>query len=232
MLDLAGLGESPLVVRVHRCYKCFAVGVCRLGCFEEAGDSCFVKGCRKHLTVLAVAYIDCKVVVGLVIDMEYSAGRRSSFVGLAVKEGKLGFAGCKLAWERESWRRSSKGDLRRTGLVDHNYFEANCIAQQLDQRMMGLVGRSYPVTACVGRGDRDDDRDVHLEDQQRTDSVVGRKDSAKLESAVHKVVRLSRIGCPDHIVMIQRSLEHFRCSSVQELPTLFALPAPAVHAVH
>lgn len=106
MLDLAGLGESSLVVRVDRCCSCFVGGVYRLGCFEEVEDSCSVKGCRKHLTVLFGTCIDCRVEVGLVIGMENSVGRSSNFVGLAVKEGKVGYAGCKLAWEHESWRRS------------------------------------------------------------------------------------------------------------------------------
>ena len=97
--------------------------------------------------------------------------------------------------------------------------------------MRCLVGRSYSVTACVGRGDHDDDRDVRLEDQRRTDSVVDRKDSAKLESAVHKAVHRSRIGWPDHIVKSQRSLEHRRCSSVQALPKLSALLLLGAYAV-
>ena len=44
-LDLAGLGESPSVVRVRRRCRCFVVGACRLGYSEEVEDSCFVKGC-------------------------------------------------------------------------------------------------------------------------------------------------------------------------------------------
>ena len=43
--DLAGLGESPLEVRVRRHCRCSVVGVCRLGYSEEVEDSCFVKGC-------------------------------------------------------------------------------------------------------------------------------------------------------------------------------------------
>ena len=42
MRDLAGLGESPWVVRVGRHCRCFVVGVGRLVCFEEVEDSCFV----------------------------------------------------------------------------------------------------------------------------------------------------------------------------------------------
>lgn len=91
---------------------------------------------------------------------------------------------------------------------------------------MGFVGRSYPETACVGRGDRDDGRDVRLEDQERTDFVVVRKKSAKPESAVRRAVRLSRTGCPDHFVKSQRSLEHYRYSSVHTVTELYA------YAVH
>lgn len=99
-----------------------------------------------------------------------------------------------------------KEDLRRTGLVDHNCL-ANYIAQQLDWRMMRLVGRSYHVAAYDWRGDRDDDHDVRLKDLERTGSVVGRTHSAKLASAVHTAVRLGRIGCPDRIVKSQCGLE-------------------------
>lgn len=128
VLDLAGLGGSPSVVRVHRRCRCFVVGgVCRLGCSEGVGDSCFVKGCRRCWTVLAVARIDCRRAVGLVVGMEDSAGRSSS---CAVKEGRVGSAGCRLVWELGSWDKSSKEDRGRTGLVDRNGFEANCIAQQ------------------------------------------------------------------------------------------------------
>ena len=97
MLDLAGLGESSLVVRVDRRCSYFVVGMYRLGCSEEVEDSCFVKECRKNLTVLFVVYIDCRVKVGLVVGMEDCAGRSSRFVGFAVKEGKVGSAGRKLA---------------------------------------------------------------------------------------------------------------------------------------
>lgn len=41
--------------------------------------------------------------------------------------------------------------------------------------MMSFVSRIHPVTACADRGDRDDGRDVRLKNQERLDSVVGRK---------------------------------------------------------
>ena len=154
-----------------------------------------------------MARIDCRVEVELVVGMRNSAGRR-------------------LAWDRGSRRRSSKEDLRRTDLVDRNCFERDCTAQQLDQRMMCLVGRSYPVVACDGRGDRDDDRDVRLEGREMTDSAVDRKYCVKLESAVHMVVRRSRTGYPDHIVKSHRNFEHYRYSSVQ------MVPVPPAYAVH
>ena len=91
---------------------------------------------------------------------------------------------------------------------------------------MGFVGRSYPERVCAGHGDRDDDRDARLEGQERTDSVVARKKSAKPESAVRRAVRLSRIGCPDHFVKSQCSLEHCRYSSVHTVTELYA------YAVH
>lgn len=92
--------------------------------------------------------------------------------------------------------------------------------------MMCFVGRNYPETACAGRDDRDDGRDVRLEDQEKTDSVVARKKSARSDSAVRRSVRLSRIGCPDHSVESQCSLEHYRYSSVHTVPELSA------YAVH
>lgn len=42
VLDLAGLGESPLVGRVGRRCGRLAVERCRLGCFEGVEDSGFV----------------------------------------------------------------------------------------------------------------------------------------------------------------------------------------------
>ena len=154
-----------------------------------------------------MARIDCRVEVELVVGMGNSAGRR-------------------LAWDRGSRRKSSKEDQRKTDLVDRNCFERKCTAQQLDQRMMCLVGRSYPATACDGHGDRDDDRVVRLEGQEMTDSAVDRKYFAKLESAVHMMVRRSRTGYPDHNVKSHRNLEHYRYSSVQALPVA---PAYAAH---
>lgn len=200
-----------------RC-RCFAVEVCRLGCSGEVEDSYFAQGYRKHQIVLVAARIGYRMEVGLVIGIEDSAGRNSGCVGLAVKEGRVGFAGYRRACARESWRRSSKEDLRRTDLVDHNCFEANRIAQ----RLMCLVGHSYPVRACGDHGDRDDDLGVRLEDQERTDSVVGRKCSANFDSAVHMAVRLSCAGCPDQFVKNYCSLEHYRYSSVQSLLELAA----------
>lgn len=87
---------------------------------------------------------------------------------------------------------------------------------------MCLVDRSYPGTACDGRGGRDDDRDPHLEDQERTSSVVDRTNSAKPESAAHMAVRLSRIGFPVHFVESHCSLENFRYSGVQVGPALYS----------
>ena len=79
------------------------------------------------------------------------------------------------------------------------------------------MGCSYPATAYDGRGDRDQGGDAHLEDQEKIDSVVGCKNSAKLEPAVHMAVRLNRIGCPDHFVESRCSLEHYRYSIVQDV---------------
>ena len=92
--------------------------------------------------------------------------------------------------------------------------------------MMCPVGRSYPAMAFDGRGDRDDDRDVRLKDREKTESVVGRKNSAKIESAAHMAVRLSRIGCPDHFVESHCSFEHYCYSSVQASPALYAYAVP------
>ena len=97
MLELAGLGESPLVVRVRRGCRRFVVAACRLVYLPEVEDSCFVKACRKHLTVLVVACTDCRVEVGLVVGMEDSAGRNSRVVRLAVKNDRVGCAGCRSA---------------------------------------------------------------------------------------------------------------------------------------
>lgn len=92
--------------------------------------------------------------------------------------------------------------------------------------MMGFVGRSYLETACAGRGDHDDGRDVRLEGQEKTGSVVGRKRSAEPESAVRRSRRLSRIGCPDHFVESHCSLEHYRYSSDHTATELYSC---AVH---
>ena len=92
--------------------------------------------------------------------------------------------------------------------------------------MMDFVGRNYPETASAGRAGRDDGRDVQLEDQEKTDSAVGRKNSAKPESAVRRQARLTRIGCPDHFVESQCSLEHCRYPSVHMVTELYAF---AVH---
>ena len=80
----------------------FVVGVYKLGYSEGVEDSCFVKGYRKCLTVL--------IVVG--IGYRKEVGRR-------------------LVSEYVSWSRSLKEDRGKTGLVDHNCSEANCIAQDL-----------------------------------------------------------------------------------------------------
>lgn len=95
MLDLAGLGGSPLVVRVRRRCRRFVVGGCRLGCSEEVEGSCFVQGFRRRIVGAVVARIDYRVAVGLVLGTKDSAGRNSNLVGLAVKEGRVGFAGCR-----------------------------------------------------------------------------------------------------------------------------------------
>lgn len=92
MLDPAGLGESPLVVRVDRRCRCF-VGVCRLGYSEEVEDSCFARGCRKRSTVQSLTHIGCRAEVGLVVGIARSAGRSSRFAGFAAKEDRVGFAG-------------------------------------------------------------------------------------------------------------------------------------------
>ncbi len=129
MLDLAGLGESPLVVRVRKRYRYFVVGVCRLGYSGGVEDSYFVMVCHKHLAVLIEAGIDYRVAVGLVVGMEHSGGRSWRPVGLAAKECRVGSAGRTPVWESGSWRRNSKGDLGRAGLAGRNCFETECIAQ-------------------------------------------------------------------------------------------------------
>ena len=111
-LNLVGLGESSLVVRACSHCRYFVVGVYRLGYSEGVEDSCFVKGCRKCLTVLIVLGMGYRKEFGLVIGTENSAGRR-------------------LVSECASWGRSLKEDLGRIGLVDHDCSEANCIAQDL-----------------------------------------------------------------------------------------------------
>ena len=85
---------------------------------------------------------------------------------------------------------------------------------------MYLGGRTYRVTAFDGRDGSDDDFDVGLEDQERTEAAVGRKKSVKPESAVRTVVRLIRIDCPDCTVKSQYGLDHYHCSSVRALPAL------------
>ena len=92
--------------------------------------------------------------------------------------------------------------------------------------MMCPVDRSYLATVFDGRGDRCDARDVHSKDRERTESVDGRKNSAKIESAAHMAVRLSRIGCPDHFVESHCSFEHYCYSSVQALPAPYAYAVP------
>ena len=109
-LDLVGLGESSLVVRAHRHCRYFVAGVYKLGYSEGVEDSWFVKGCHKRLTVLMEEGIGYRKEVGLVIGMENSAGHR-------------------LVSECVSWSRSPKEDLGRTGLIDHDCLEVNCIAQ-------------------------------------------------------------------------------------------------------
>lgn len=111
VLDLAGWGESPSVVRVRRRCERFVVGVCRLGCSEEVGGSCFVSGCRRRIVGVDVACIGYKVAAGLVVGMGDSAGRSSRFVGHAVREGMVGSAGCRPVWGVGSWCRSSMEDL-------------------------------------------------------------------------------------------------------------------------
>lgn len=110
VLDLVGLGESPLVVRAHRRCRCFAVGVYKPGCSEGAEDSCFAKGCRKCVTVLIAADIDYRMEVDLVVGMEDHAGRRPVSVCVG-------------------WSMRSKENLGRTGLVARSCFEGNGIAQ-------------------------------------------------------------------------------------------------------
>ena len=81
--------------------------------------------------------------------------------------------------------------------------------------MLCLVDRSHPVMACYGRDDRGGDRGARLVDQERTGSVVARKNSGRPEFAVHMPVRLSHIGCPAHFVKSYYSLGSYRCLSVQ-----------------
>ena len=87
--------------------------------------------------------------------------------------------------------------------------------------MMYPEDRNCLVTACDGFVDLD----VDLEDRERTDSVVDHKKLAKPESAVHMKVRLSRIGCPDHIVRSQHGFEHYHHQNVH------GVPAPVAYAV-
>lgn len=182
VLKFVGLGETPLVVQARKRCRRFAVGAYKLVCSEGVEGSCFVKGCRRCLTVLIVAGIDHRMEVGLV---NY-AGRRL-------------VSGC------VSWNMSPKANLKRTGLADHSCFETYCIDQHPNLRIMCFEARSHPVSACYGF----DDLDVDLEDLERTDSAVDCKEFAKSESAVHMAVHLSRIGCPGHTAKSQRGLEHY-----------------------
>ena len=110
VLDLVGLGESPLVARGRRRCRYSVVEEYKLGCSEGVEDSCFVKGCCKSVTVLIAADIDYRMEVDLVVGMEDCPGHRpvSECVG---------------------WNMRSKENLGRTGLVAHSCFEGNGIAQ-------------------------------------------------------------------------------------------------------
>ena len=81
------------MVRVRRRCRRLVVGGCTLGCSEEVEGSWFVQGFRRRIVGAAVARIGYRVEVGLVLGMENSVGRNSNLVGLAVKEGRVGFAG-------------------------------------------------------------------------------------------------------------------------------------------
>ena len=96
VLDLAGLGESPWVVRVRKRCRRFAVAGYRLEYFEvvAAADSCFVNGCHRYLNLLIVAGLSYKVEVGCVSGMENSAGHSWMVERLAVREGRVGSADC------------------------------------------------------------------------------------------------------------------------------------------
>lgn len=115
VLDPAGLGESPSVARVRRRCGRLIVGVCRPGCSGEAEDSCVESGSRRRIVGAAVMRIGCRAEVGLVFGMEDSAGRNSGFVAHAVREDKIGSAGCMLVWKLGSWCRSLMEDRGRTG---------------------------------------------------------------------------------------------------------------------
>lgn len=54
------------------------------------------------MTARVAARIDYRLEVCLVVGMESSAGRSSKFVGCAAKEGRVGFAGYRRVWTRES----------------------------------------------------------------------------------------------------------------------------------
>lgn len=111
VLGLAGLGESPSVARGRRRCGRLVVGVCRLGCFEEAADSYVEWGSRSRTVVMRM---DCRAEVGLVLGMEHSAGRNSSFVGHAVRGDMVGSADCRPVWGLGSWCKSSMEDQGRT----------------------------------------------------------------------------------------------------------------------
>ena len=197
----------------RRCRR-FVTRACSLVCFVEVEDSCSVKGFRRRIGGVVAARIDCSEEVGLVLGTEDSADHKWDHVRFAVKEDRHGSAGCRLGWKLGSWRRNRKEGLGRIGLVGHNCLEANCIAQRPDWRRMCLVDRSYHGTAFDGYCDHDA--------QGTIGSVVGRKDSAKPESAAHMRARLIRIGCSDYFVKSRYTLEHYRRLIVQALPALRA----------
>lgn len=198
VLDFVGLDETPLVVRARKRCRRFAVGAYMLGCSEGVGGNCFVKGCRKCLTVLIVAGIDYRMEVALV-----------------------NYAGRRAVSECVSWNMRPKANLKKTGLADHSCFETYCIDQHPNLKTMRFEGRSYPVTACYGL----DDLDVDLEDLERTGSAVDHKEFAMPESAVHMAVHLSRIGCPGHTAKSQRGLEHYCRLKFHVVPAFVAYAA-------
>ena len=104
------------------------------------------------------------------------------------------------------------------GMVDSAGHSWRLVGFAVKEDMVGSAGcRSGWKLGSWGRYSK--------EDRERTDSVVGRKSSARPECAVHMAVRLSCIGRLDYFAEHHCSLEYYRCSNVRALLALFAYAA-------